>query len=61
MRDYHNHDKKTKSISPSTLVHSISIRDLPRGEAERRADAPDAGHEPERLQVGEVFRHLTDW
>jgi hypothetical protein len=26
------------------LVHSVGIRDLPRGEAERRHDAPDAPH-----------------
>jgi hypothetical protein len=44
-------------------VHSVGIRDLPRGEAERRADAPDApdaGHEAERLlaahgQVRQAF------
>jgi hypothetical protein len=45
---------------PRGLVHSISIRDLPRGEAERRADAadaPDAGDEAERLKVGDRRHH----
>jgi len=37
-------------------VHDVCIRDLPRGEAERRLhlpDAPDAGDEAEPFQIGE--------
>jgi hypothetical protein len=48
------------AISPSPLLGACTLAgvgDLPRGEAERRVDAPDARHEAEPLQVGERGYH----